>query len=86
MSPTTQTLCPPRSFQGRRRCNLEAGSDRLESSFAMTGRDADDPPFPAERFQRLPKISENDPFLSGLFKKFHREIVTYQSFTTEFGG
>jgi hypothetical protein len=59
----------------------------------MTGLDADDLPFPAESFQGLqqisaglPKISKNDPFLSNLFKKFHWEPSTYQSFTTEFAG
>jgi hypothetical protein len=59
----------------------------------MTRLDADDPPFPSESFQRLPKISaglpnpsENDHFLSDLFQKFHWETYTYQSFTTELAG
>jgi hypothetical protein len=56
----------------------------------MTGLDADDPPFPAESFQGLPKISAGLPksfhFLSDLFKNFHLETYTYQRFTPEFVG
>jgi hypothetical protein len=54
----------------------------------MTGLDADDPPFPAESFQGLqqisaglPNLSENVPFLSDSFQKFHWKTSTYQSFT-----
>jgi hypothetical protein len=57
---------------------LRAGSDRLESSLTMTGLDADDTPFHSESFQGLqkisaglPNISENDPFPSDWFQKFH---------------
>jgi hypothetical protein len=46
----------------------------------MTGLDADDTPFHSESFQGLqkisaglPNISENDPFPSDWFQKFHWE-------------
>jgi hypothetical protein len=72
---------------GRLVRSTKAGSDRLESSLAVTGLDADDRK--ASKGSRkvpsgLPNRSENDQSPSDSFRKFRWKAYNYQSLTAEF--
>jgi hypothetical protein len=78
--PSTRRRISLRAFPCARKATISrmasapprAGSDRLESSLTMTGLDVDDPRFPSESFQRLPKSSVR------LSKSFRKRSIPFR--------